>query len=69
MRIRSYSKRELAMMYFPNLTPHAATNKLARWIAHCDELSSKLRAIGYAPQRRFFSSKEVMEIVESLGEP
>ena len=57
------------MMYFPNLTPHAATNKLARWIAHCGELSSKLRAIGYTPQRRFFSSKEVMEIVESLGEP
>ena len=56
-------------MYFPNLTPHAATNKLARWIAHCGELSSKLRAIGYAPQRRFFSSKEVLEIVESLGEP
>ena len=39
MRIRCYSKRELAMMYFPNLTPHTATNKLVRWIAHCGEVT------------------------------
>ena len=69
MRIRCYSKRELAMMYFPNLTPHAATNKLARWINSCRELDDTLRAIGYTPQRRFYSSKEVRLIVESLGEP
>ncbi len=57
------------MMYFPNLTPHAATNKLARWISRCRELDDTLRAIGYTPQRRFFSSKEVRLIVDSLGEP
>jgi hypothetical protein len=32
MDIVSMTKRELAMMYAPDLTPHAAVNRLMHWI-------------------------------------
>ena len=69
MRIRSYSKRELAMMYFPNLTPHAATNKLARWIGYSNELTTRLRDLGYSPRRNYYTPKEVETIFFCLGAP
>ena len=32
MDIRSYSKQELALLYFPGSDPKTATNHLMRWI-------------------------------------
>ena len=37
--VRSYPKSELAMLYFPDATPHVALNRLNAWIRRCEELS------------------------------
>lgn len=38
-RIRSYSKAELAMCYFPTTpNPHTAVNHLMSWIKRCTPL-------------------------------
>ena len=36
--VRSYPKSELAMLYFPDATPHVALNRLNAWIRRCEEL-------------------------------
>ena len=37
-KIKSYSKAELAMLYFPDSDPHVAVNHLMRWIYGCKPL-------------------------------
>ena len=34
-KIKSYSKAELAMLYFPDSDQHVAVNHLMRWIYGC----------------------------------
>ena len=43
---RMYQKQELALLYFPHLRPHAATNRLLRWINQCGQLHSELQLTG-----------------------
>ena len=31
-KVRSYTKKELALFYFPDASPHTAVNRLMRWI-------------------------------------
>ena len=31
-KVRSYTKKELALFYFPEASPHTAVNRLMRWI-------------------------------------
>ncbi len=31
-KVRSYTKKELALFYFPYASPHTAVNRLMRWI-------------------------------------
>ena len=33
--IRSYTKNDLALRYFPSATPHTAVNRLMSWICRC----------------------------------
>ena len=44
MKIRSYSKKELALLYFPDSHPHTASNHLMRWINRNRELCQALEA-------------------------
>lgn len=68
--IRAYSKKELALDYFPTAsTPHAAVNHLMAWIKRCTELYDSLVEIGYRKNSKFFTPREVMLIVKYLGEP
>ena len=55
MRIRIYSKQELALMYFPGSKPHTAVNRLMRWIGRCGQLRSALEAAHYYPHSRHFT--------------
>lgn len=69
-KIRSYSKKELALEYFPTAsTPHAAVNHLMSWIKRCAELYDLLNNIGYQKNAKFFTPREVKLIIEYLGEP
>lgn len=69
-KIRSYSKKELALEYFPTAsTPHAAVNHPMAWIKRCTELYESLMEIGYQKNAKYFTPREVKLIIEHLGEP
>ena len=68
--IRAYTKKELALLYFPNSsTPHVAVNHLISWIKRCRPLMLKLEESGYQKMAKYFTSREVRMITSHLGEP
>ena len=67
--IRTYTKKELALMYFPESNPRTAVNHLMAWIHLCAPLWEELLAMGYHKQSKAFTPKQVKAIVEYLGEP
>ena len=67
--IRSYPKSELALLYFPDATPHVALNRLNAWISRCQPLTEALSAVYQARHAKYFSPLTVRLIVEYLGEP
>lgn len=66
MKIRPYSKSELAQAY---VTSQAALNRLAAWIRLNRPLTEALRQTGYYTKQRLFTSRQVALIFEYLGEP
>ena len=44
MDLRSYTKQELALLYFPDATPAVASAHLMRWIQRIPDLLQKLAA-------------------------
>ena len=69
MKIRSYSKQELAMLYFPDSDPRIATNHLMRWINRNRSLLQELKATGYYSHSKFFTTRQVCAILDYLGDP
>ena len=69
MKIRPYSKQELACIYFPDSLPHTAVNRLTRWIKRCPPLMAALHDKHYDKTSKIYSSRQVRLIVEYLGEP
>jgi hypothetical protein len=68
-KIRMYTKKELALMYFPESMPRTAVNHLMAWIRLCTPLWDELLKMGYCKTSKSFSPKQVKAIVEYLGEP
>ena len=69
MKIRSYPKSELALMYFPDADPHAAVNRLTAWIRRCPELQQALTSCHQSHYAKFYSAQAVRCIISYLGEP
>lgn len=67
--IRTYTKKELALMYFPESMPRTAVNHLMVWIRRCDPLWEELMKMGYSKTSKSFSPKQVKAIIDYLGEP
>ena len=67
--IRAYSKKELALRFFPHSTPRAAVNHLMAMIRRCDMLWDELQSMGYYNNRKTFTPREVKAIVDWLGAP
>ena len=67
--IRAYTKKELALLYFPDSPPHTAVNHLMALIRRCDMLRDELQAMGYYSRSKVFTPREVGAIVEWLGPP
>ncbi len=67
--IRAYSKKELALMYFPDSTPRTAVSHLMNWIRRCTRLQDQLQATGYENTCKTFTPRQVRIIVGQLGEP
>lgn len=68
-KIRTYTKKELALCYFPNSNPRTAVNHLMVWIRRCTQLWEQLQATGYNVTSKAFTPRQVKAIVEHLGEP
>lgn len=68
-RLRSYTKKELALLYFPDSAPRTAVNHLMAWIHRCTQLWQRLQSTGYSPTSKAFTPRQVKAIVEELGEP
>lgn len=69
MEPKTYSKQELAMLYFPDLQPHAAVARLRRWIRRCRPLSDMMDNCWTGKNSKFFSRRQVELIFEYLDEP
>ena len=67
--IRAYTKKELALCYFPNSNPRTAVNHLMSWIQRCTSLWEQLQHMGYIATSKAFTPRQVRAIVEQLGEP
>ena len=68
-KIRTYTKKELALMYFPDSNPRTAVNHLMSWIRRCPPLWRQFQATGYSATSKTFTPRQVRAIVEELGEP
>ena len=62
--IRAYGKGELAMIYFPKLSPESAANKFRTWL----KLNPRLKHL-VSRSSNDYTPKQVKLIVDELGEP
>ena len=68
--IRSYSKKELALCYFPAASSYTTSVKhLMAWINRCKPLLTQLQRQGYNKNAKWFTAREARLIVSHLGEP
>jgi hypothetical protein len=69
-RIRPYSKRELARLYFPDTAnDESAVANLRNLIRRVNGLGEELKEAGYKPYDKIFTPKQVGILVHYLGEP
>lgn len=68
-RIRTYGRTELALAYFPELTPDAAWRKLRGWIELNPTLRQQLCSRPRLGRLRTFTPRQVQLIADELGEP
>ena len=69
MLIKPYTKKELALIYFPDSEPHTAVKHLMAWIRRCTQLWSQLQTSDYRISSKSFTPREVKVIINYLGEP
>ena len=69
MDTRSYTKQELALLYFPDSSPVVASAHLMRWISRIPDLMNKLHESGYGKSHKEFTPMQVSYIFYFLGEP
>ena len=68
-KIKAYTKKELALRYFPDSMPRTAVNHLMAWIRRCPDLATELNNTCYQPTSKAFTPRQVKIITEMLGEP
>lgn len=68
-KIKNYTKKELALMFFPDSEPRAAVRHLMSWIKRNKAISDYLAANGHNQFSKYFTSLEVGVIIHNLGEP
>ena len=66
---KSYTKKELACMYSPSITPRCAIRIFTKWIKINKELLQLLPATGYHPRTRTFTPRQVQIITSILDIP
>lgn len=66
---RSYGFQELAVLYFPNITPASATVRLKQWIRDNPTLTAELTAHAWRPTARLLTPAQVTLITNAFGSP
>ena len=66
---KSYSKRELAQLYFPYNAPTTAVKKFNVWLQVSPGFWSRLQEAGVDLCTRYYTAMQVQLIVNHLGEP
>lgn len=65
-KIQPYTKKELALFYFPTANPHVAVNRLMSWVNRCKPLHKALLDQGYQKTSKWLSPREVKLITDHL---
>lgn len=68
-RNRIYSHKELALFYFPELSPASASKRLSSWIDRDEDLLLELKTAGYQKGQRLFTPRQTDVLFDHLGEP
>ena len=69
-RIRPYSKRELAKLYFPDtINEESAIANLRNLMKHNPDLLAELKETYYKTHNRTFTPRQIGIIVQYIGEP
>ena len=67
--IHSYTKSELAQLYFPGAPRSSALRLLHKYITSAHGLLPELERVGYQRASRRLTRRQVQLIFEYLGEP
>lgn len=67
--MRGITKKELALLYFPDSPPDTAVRRLIRWFNQCHDLSSALALAGYKASHKTLTPRQLKIIYYYLGEP
>ncbi len=69
MEQRTYTKKEIAMAYFPELGYRGAIKHLMSWINENKTLYDNLHLIGYTDNQRVLTARQANAIFEAIGKP
>ena len=67
--IKRYTKKELALLYFPNSSPATARRHLIRWIMRNSRLMEDLYAANYSLSDQYLTKEQVEIIFRYIGPP
>ena len=67
--IKRYTKKELALLYFPNSSPATARRYLIRWIMRNSRLMEDLYAANYSLSDQYLTKEQVEIIFRYIGPP
>ena len=67
--MKTYTKKELALLYFPDSTPDTAVKHLMTLIRRNDMLWDELQSMGYRSKSKTFTPRQVAAIVDWIGAP
>lgn len=68
-QIKSYSWKELSVLYGPGLKPESAGKRLSIWVKINPDLCRELHQNGWQKGKRLLTPLQVEIIVNYLGEP
>lgn len=60
---------DLALLYFPHITPRSAVSQLRRWINLNSELRERLSDLHYKKGQRALTPLQHAAFIQYLGEP
>jgi hypothetical protein len=66
---KACAHKELAMAYFPEQPPAAASRQLTAWIVRDEELLPILQSAGYLRGQRIYTPRQLEILFGHLGEP